>query len=446
MKQLMTAVVASVALSGCVMNVGGKVVRLGSTAKATQPPTNAPASTPKETKEANTTDRAAVPGKAAAKALDAIDTAQKTGAPVTDEAIAALEQHAKDAEAIRVGAGGYYLNTATWLRVSQALVKSDTATVATLLEGTLNTSGDGGKELSVAITAKADTCYLLVGAFRSNSGTEKVESKNVDGPASLRAFTLDLHTRQVATQGFCATVAGPHTIRITSAFGGTTNGLRYAVVEHARESLPLIVARSLNLETPDRCDADAWENALLKPIPGTIGWQDRELSLITTNLVGDTSANCAWPIDDSSRFSVGRSCWPGIARLAPKPAAGALVFAPFKLDHCPSKEAKPRGEESRKILACEAAIAKKYDSEWDEVDARRRAAESRRLVDTNAEVKAQQLRKSADKDWAAQCKPIFVKARASMEARYNKIIDAVQANPPVENIGRSQANSNLVKW
>lgn len=469
----MTAAVMSVALSGCVLNLGGKVLRLGpgasTAATATkqavaqqqaqpdaQPSEEETTSTPARApvKEPTPREKAAVPGKEAAAALRAALEAADKSAPIDAAVVQTMEDKAREAEALLPGAGEYYLHQATWLRAAAALQQNDAASVASQLGGALTSNGDAGRELTAAIKAKPDTCYTVVGLFRAYTGVEKVASREVEGPASLRAYTVDVKPKALVTQGFCATSAATHTVRIKSSFAGTSNGLRYAVVEHPRAALPMVVARSLDLELPDRCDADAWETAVLKPIPGTIGWRGRELSLILNNELGNNSANCAWLIDNGSRLSMGRMCFDDIGDFAAKPAEGALVFPPFALNRCPGKSETgrlPRGEVSRKLLACEATIEKKYEKAWDEVDARRRAADRRstasfKWVDTGAEAKAEQLRAAWDKDYAKLCKPLYTDARAKVEARYNKIVDALRATPVEESSGRAQANGRVIVW
>ncbi|MFT3711384.1 MAG: hypothetical protein QM817_27440 [Archangium sp.] len=377
---------------------------------------------------------------------------------VPDEAMLAdIEQRAAAVEAIIPTGGQFYRNEAGLLRVYFNLDQADAAErLKAQLGGAVAARGEAhGKSFKVPVKAQANHCYVFLGKIISWGGQEKITEPYADTPttgAAMQEFHVSfaneamLHDkwRGVEVRGACAVQAGSLSFGGGLQVAGSRNGLRYAVLDFTRGEFPALLATHLNLELPDNCDPDAWANMFTNPVPGTVGYVGSEPVLLTSSdPVGGNR-------DISVVFAGKPFDWSHAKKtdVSSTPPQRVAFKHPWEFKRCPERVegVMPRAPISRQIAECEARIEKKYAGAWADVDRRRDAADrfSTNLVkfyNPAAEDKASRLRDAYDREWDAQCKPLEEKAKKTLEARFNKLVDSLTDNPPADGIKRAELNA-----
>jgi hypothetical protein len=371
--------------------------------------------------------------------------------------LAELEQRAAAVEAIIPTGGQFYRNEAGLLRLYANLSQADGAErLGAQLGGAIAAKGEAhGKDFKASVKAQANHCYVFFGEIISWGGQEQIVEPDLVTPATGPAMqefrigfaneaTLADKWKGIVGFGACAVQAGPLTFQGGLKVAGLRNGLRWAVLDFTRGEFPTLLATRLNLELPDDCDGEAWATMFTNPVPGTIGYLAAEPVLVT-------SADPVGGNRDLSVVFAGSGEWTHTRKsdVASAPPSRVSFKHPWKFRSCPERNGKvmPRAPISRQLADCAAAIEKKYEGAWASVDRARdiadRASTNRvKFYNPAAEEKAGRLREAFDRDWDAKCKPIEDRARKTLEARFNKLVDTLTDAPPADPLKRAELNAS----
>ena len=374
---------------------------------------------------------------------------------VPDEAMLAdVEQKAAVVEGIIPTGGQFYRNEAGLLRLYANLNQPDGAErVKAQLGGNIAAKGEAhGKDFKASVKAAANHCYVFVGEIISWGGQEQIIEPKFESAAQMQEFSIGFANeamlndkwKGIEAYGACAVSPGQVSFSGGLKVAGTKNGLRWVVLDFAKNEFPVLLATHLNLRLPDDCDPDLWAAMFLNPVPGTIGYVDAEPVLLTgADPVGGNR--------DINLVYAGSHKWSNAKKssVLSAPPKRVSFKHPFEFNKCPGRvdNVWPKAPLSRQIAQCEANIDKKYEGAWAGVDRARDAADR---VSTNyvkfynpaAEEKAGRLREAWDRDWDAQCKPLVAKAEKTLEARFNKLVDTVVDAPPADPIKRAELNAS----
>lgn len=390
-------------------------------------------------------------GRDANAALQAAYDALKRYEIPTEEQLANIEQRAAAVEAIVPTGGQFYRNEAGLLRLYANLNQADGAErLKTQLGGAIATKGEAhGKTFKASFKAQANHCYVFFGEIISWGGQEKINNLAHDtGMARIQSFDIGFANESglndkwkgIDARGVCTVSAGQVSFVGDLQVAGSRNGLRYVVLDFTRAEFPVLLATHLNLDLPDWCDPDSWAELFTNPVPGTIGYVGSEPVVLTSSdPVGGNQdisfAHAGKPFDRSRSNK---------DRVTSTPPQKVSFKVPWEFHRCPERTDKymPDAPISRSIAQCEANIEKKYAGAWADVDRRRDAADRLsgkyvKYYNPAAEEKASRLRDAYDRDWEASCKPIEEKAKKTLEARFNKLVDLLSDKPPVDPLKRA---------
>ncbi|MBL8912708.1 MAG: hypothetical protein JNM17_18585 [Archangium sp.] len=369
----------------------------------------------------------------------------------SEEQLAAIEQRAAAVEAIIPTGGQFYRNEAGLLRLYANLNQTDGADrLKAQLGGAIAAKGEAhGKTFKATFKAQPNHCYVFFGEIITWGGQEKIDNLGHEtGMSRIQSFDIGFANESglndkwkgIDARGVCTVSAGQVSFSGGLQVAGSRNGLRYVVLDFARSEFPVLLATHLNLDLPDWCDPDSWAELFVNPVPGTIGYLGNEPVVLTAaDPVGGNRdmrfAHAGKPFD-SSRSNKDQ--------LTSTPPQKISFKVPWEFKRCPEKTegAMPDAPLSRQIAQCEANIEKKYAGAWADVDRRRDAADRLsgkyiKYYNPAAEEKASRLRDAYDRDWDAQCKPIEEKAKKTLEARFNKLVDLLTDKPPVDTLKRA---------
>jgi hypothetical protein len=378
---------------------------------------------------------------------------------VPDEAmIAAIEQRAAAVEGIIPTGGQFYRNEAGLLRMYFNLDQADAADrLKTQFGGAIASKGEAhAKTFKVPVKAQANHCYVFFGKIISWGGQEKIIDLTTETPstgAPMQEFHIgfanesSLHDkwRGMEVQGACAVQAGQLFFGGGLQVAGTRNGLRYAVLDFTRGEFPTLLATHLNLELPDSCDADAWATMFTNPVPGTVGYVGGEPVLLTSAdpVGGNGDINIVFAGNPYASSN------PRKNSVSSTPPQRVTFKHPFEFKRCPERVngVMPRAPLSRQIAECEASIERKYAAAWASVDAARERADRSstnyvKFYNPAAEEQAGRLREAYDRDWDAKCKPIEERAKKTLEAKFNKLVDSLTDKPPADAVKRAELNAS----
>jgi len=157
--------------------------------------------------------------------------------------------------------------------------------LAKQLKGAVTTQGElSGKDkpVSFKFQAEAGKCYTVMSHMKMSGGDDDgANDFYLDGGAKgskLQRYNLPARRTRGAglmrrlakayTYGACALESTEVTVSLTMKYAGTANGLRYVVVEHARDKFPKYLAIDLQPQQNDSCDVENWTNMWTNPLPG----------------------------------------------------------------------------------------------------------------------------------------------------------------------------------
>lgn len=372
--------------------------------------------------------------------------------PVFESDVTELEKQAKqlgklgdaDGEAFAsYVATSYRIENAWRVEASQAaptLAKQLTAEVVT--EGTLTGKK---KAVSFSFSAEAGHCYYGLShlikdggdedrltSFRFDAGNDspslqrfKVDGRRTNGPGVLRKIGKSY------LYGFCALKNTKVTGTAEMQYAGTQNGLRYVVLETARDAFPKHVAVDLEVIQNDSCDAANWESLWQNPIPGSIVYGGAAPFLPFD--VGH--ARDLWMTAYSARGGDARLMRKSVSSKPP----GNLKFgSDSKFRGCPKEKKYAHSPMANKVAGCYEGLHKKYDAQYDA--ANRVLDNSRGILNrARARHRIDQLNTRWDADEERSCKPLQDQARKQWDATYNRIVDFYAEQPYTSPFDRAEA-------
>lgn len=319
-------------------------------------------------------------------------------------------------------------------------------TLAKQLKGAVTTQGEiSGKDkpVSFKFQAEAGKCYTVMSHMKIAGGDDDgasdffldggakgsklqrydIPARRTRGPGLLRRLAKSY------TEGACALESMEVTVSLTMKYAGTANGLRYVVIEHARDNFPKYLAMDLQPSLADSCDVEGWTNLWTKPLPASIVYGSTEPFLTRDAGTADELWMTAW----TTGFAEARLRRGDVSSTPPKQ---------FKFDDKPKYRKCPRelkyahSPEGLKIAQCYAALDKQFDPQF---DAAQRAKDQATtwLREINAQKQLDALNARYDEAADRTCVKQEVEINKKFEDAYNKIVDFYMTSPPKSSFDRA---------
>lgn len=318
--------------------------------------------------------------------------------------------------------------------------------LAKQLKGAVTAQGEvSGKDkpVSFKFQAEAGKCYTVMSHMKIAGGDDDgasdffldggakgsklqrydIPARRTQGPGLLRRLAKSY------TEGACALESMEVTVSLTMKYAGTANGLRYVVIEHARDNFPKYLAMDLQPSLADSCDVEGWTNLWTKPLPASIVYGSSEPFLTRDAGTADELWMTAW----TTGFAEARLRRGDVSSTPPKQ---------FKFDDKPKYRKCPRelkyahSPEGLKIAQCYAALDKQFDPQF---DAAQRAKDQATtwLREINAQKQLDALNARYDEAADRTCVKQEVEINKKFEDAYNKIVDFYMTSPPKSSFDRA---------
>jgi hypothetical protein len=311
--------------------------------------------------------------------------------------------------------------------------------MAKQLKGAVTTQGElSGKDKPVTFKfqAEAGKCYTVFSHMKMAGGDDdRASDFYLDGGAKgsklQRYYLPSRYTRgsgahrQLAkayTYGACALESTEVTVSLTMKYAGTANGLRYVVVEHARDKFPKYLATDLQPLQNDSCDVENWTNMWTNPLPSAVVYGSAEPFLPFSSGTADELWMTAWTIGS------------GEVRLR----RGDITSTPpkqFKFDDkpkfrkCPREMKYARSAEGTKVAQCYAALDKRFDPQFNAAQRAKDQAVSL-LGEINAQRRIEALNRQYDDEQDRTCGKMEADINKKFEEAHNKIVDFYMTSAP----------------
>jgi len=318
--------------------------------------------------------------------------------------------------------------------------------LAKQLKGAVTTQGElSGKDkpVSFKFQAEAGKCYSVLSHMKMAGGDDdKASDFFLDGGAkgsklqrfylpnrSTRGAGLHRWLAKAYTYGACALESTEVTVSLTMKYAGTANGLRYVVVEHARDKFPKYLAIDMQPELNDSCDVENWTNMWTNPLPAAIVYGSTQPFLTRNSGTADELWMTAWATD----FGEARLRRGDISSTPPKQ---------FKFDDKPKFRKCPRdlkyahSPDGTKVAQCFTALDKRYDPLFDAAQRAKDQAGSL-LGEINAQKRIEALNSQYDNEMDRTCGKMEADVNKKFEDAYNKIVDFYMTSPPKASFDRA---------
>lgn len=309
--------------------------------------------------------------------------------------------------------------------------------LAKLLDSSVTASGEvsGKEKQTFKFKAEAGKCYVVLSHLKSAGGdddrlTSFFLDAGKDAP-TLQRYSVSYRTTRGAgqhaalsksyTYGACATKTVDVTANVELAYAGTTNGLRYVVLEHAREKLPHYLMLDMEPAPSDSCDVEGWTQLWTNPIPASV-------------LYGSESPFIPYDVGTSEEMWM--TAWtPGMGEARAKredltsTPPGQLKFGKqLSFKGCPKDLKYAHSPDGIKVAQCWTNLDKKFDPQYAAAEKARSNAVGI-LAQIAADRRMQQLNNQYDAEADRTCRKLDADVGRRMEAAYNKIVDFYQATP-----------------
>jgi hypothetical protein len=311
--------------------------------------------------------------------------------------------------------------------------------LAKQLKGAVTTQGElSGKDkpVSFKFQAEAGKCYTVISHMKMAGGDDDgasdffldggakgsklqrydIPARRTRGPGLLRRLAKSY------TEGACALESMEVTVSLTMKYAGTANGLRYVVIEHARDKFPKYLAVDLQPSLSDTCDVEGWTNLWTNPLPGAVVYGSTEPFLTHDAGTADELWMTAW----TAGFQEARLRRGDVVSTPPKQ---------FKFDDKPkyrkcSRELKyAHSPEGLKVAQCFAALDKRFDPQFDSAQ-RAKDQATTLLGEINAQKRLDSLNAQYDEEVDRTCAKQEADINKKFEDAYNKIVDFYMTNAP----------------
>lgn len=448
---------ASCLLAGCGLfqvRVNGEVKNLGGSSTGTQTaseegrdpsrPESASAKN-KESRETAKSDKERLEAlrKETREIRNAIDKlVQSDPGPLPAEKLQALNEKRKSFESDGLEAEVHYLShLLTYYKMENAW-RGDAAKTAESLAQTLGgavalTGEVTGKDKPQTFKLKAEEgkCYTILLRMKSAGGEEdKMTSFSLDAgkdSSSLQHFDMDGRTTRGAgshsplsksyIRGACALKGTEITATVEMKYAGSTNGLKYVVVETARDKFPQYVALEIQPRVNDSCDVDNWMSMWTNPIPGTVLY-GAEAPFVPYD-VGQ--AEEMWMTAWSSGYGEVRAKREDLSSSPPK----QLKFNnKMQFRGCPHELKFAKSADGIKVATCYTNLDKKFNPQFDSAQRARDNAPGI-LAEIAAERRLTALNNQYSDEMDRTCKKMEADVGKKFEVAYNKIVDFYSATP-----------------
>jgi|GEM_PF-6095850 len=318
--------------------------------------------------------------------------------------------------------------------------------LAKQLKGAVTTQGElSGKDkpVSFKFQAEAGKCYTVMSHMKMAGGDDDGASDfYLDGGAKgskLQRYNIPVRRtrgsglmRSLAkayTYGACALESTEVTVSLKMKYAGTANGLRYVVVEHARDKFPKYLAIDLQPLQNDSCDVENWTNLWTNPLPGSVVYGATQPFLTYSAGTADELWMTAW----SAGFGEARLRRNDVVSTPPKQ---------FKFDDkpkfrkCPREMKYAHSPEGTKVAQCYTSLDKRYDPLFDAAQRAKDTAGSL-LGEINAQKRLDALNHQYDEEEDRTCSKIEADVNKKLEDAYSKIVDFYMTTPSKSSFDRA---------
>lgn len=304
--------------------------------------------------------------------------------------------------------------------------------------GSAVTSGEvtGKDKMQVfKFQAKEGHCYTVALRMKIAGGNDdRMSDFYMDGGkenSSLQRYHFDARrTRgsgfnkalaKTYTYGACALKATEVAVSVQMTYAGSTNGLRYVVVETPREKLSQYVALDLEPQKNDSCDVDNWASLWLNPIPGSVLY-GKEEPFIPFDI---GNSEDMWTTSYAANLAEVRIKREDFTSTPPK----TFKFeGKPKFKGCPKELKYAHSADGIKIATCYEKLAKRYDPQFDAArKARDNALGIVAVVAANKRLDA--LQDQYDGEVERTCGKMEDDIEKKYEAAYSKIVDFYNSTP-----------------
>ena len=310
--------------------------------------------------------------------------------------------------------------------------------LASALGGKAHANGEvTGKDKPQTIKFKAEEgrCYTVLLRMKNAGGDEdKMTSFDLDAGkdnSTLQRFSMRQRTTRGSglhrslsksyTYGACATKTTEVTATAQIKYAGSSNALRYAVIETPKDKFPEYIALEVQPQLADSCDSDNWLAMWTNPIPGAVLY-GAEAPYIPYD-VGQAEEmwNTAW----SAGYGEVRVKREDLSSAPPKQ---------FKFNNkvsfkgCPKKLDNAKSADGIKVATCYDRLNKKFDPQFDAAEKARNNAVGI-LAEINADRRLTQLNNQYKDEEQRTCKKMEQDVGKKFDAAYNKIVDFYTATP-----------------
>jgi hypothetical protein len=363
--------------------------------------------------------------------------------PIPADKIAALEGKGKELTSAGLkDEASYVQHVLTYYRLENAFRAEPAKTaeaVAKQLGGAVTAQGElvgKDKPVSFKFSAQAGKCYTVLSRMKNAGGDDdRMSGMFLDGgkdgsflqrydisPRTTRGAGLHRNLSKSYTLGACALKPMDVTFSASLQYAGTQNGLRYVVIEHARDKFPMYLAVDLEVRLNDSCDVESWTNMWMEPLPGAVLYGKSEPFLAPDVGTAEELWMTAW---DAGQHEV-RLQRKDVTSTPPK----QFKFgSDFKFRGCPHNVKDAHSPDGIKAATCYEALDKRYNPQFDAAEKARDSATTL-LAGVNAQKRLDALNNQYNDEKARTCGKIEAETAKKMEAVYNKIVDFYSSTPP----------------
>jgi hypothetical protein len=223
------------------------------------------------------------------------------------------------------------------------------------------------------------------------------------------------------TNGACALKTVDVTATMMLSYAGTTNGIRYVVVEHARDKFPSYLALEAEPELADGCDVEGFTNMWTNPIPGAVMYGSTEPLVPYDVGTAEEMWQTAW-VADGQETRIKREDY------ASSPPKQLKFEKDYHFKGCPKELKSAHSPDGIKVAQCWDGLNRRYDPQF---DAARSAKDNAVgiLAEVAADNRMTALNNAYDAEADRTCNKLDAEVGKKLSTAYNKVVDFYQATP-----------------
>ncbi len=299
------------------------------------------------------------------------------------------------------------------------------------------------KPVTFAFKAQAGKCYSTFPQLKaSGSRDDEIKWFFYDAPkdnAALQRFRVNWGRRApglptLVAEGACALTAVEVTATAQLAYVGSSNGMRYTVLEHDRERLPTALQLFIEPVASDSCDVKNWLSLWTNPIPGSVLYAEG-VPVMPTALAFDSHWSTARSVD-GRELRVTRD---GLSVAAPR----AMQFAKgIQTQGCPRDPRWAHSADGLRISTCWAGLDSNFKSRFKDVNYQQANA-SDIFTKADANRAAAKVGTAYDRAADRSCQPMEDAVSVKFESAFKKAVDFYLATPVSASWNRAEALRSL---